>query len=429
MKRVVSFVLALLLPVLASGQDLPAKYLAALNETGAGLSQGLIFHAPFTDPATPLAIYKGTGPFTFARAHDATHTATFVHPVTGLVTVASADQLRIEADGALIEGARTNILTYSESLQTIGGGAWGISSAGTGTNPVVTGNNGVAPDGSSTAERIVFDKGAGTTAGDYSVFFHTEQSGLAVPHKVSMSVWLKSNTGASYDILFRDGYGGFSTVVTVTGSWTRFTGSSAAVSQTGAEFDLLLQGGASTSDNADILAWGAQVEIAASPSSYMGPTAAGTMSRNLDDLTIPQSGNIDPLVGTVMLQFNISAPDPTNEVAVILAGSGSTQILAVDKNLGMYTLDAASHSKYNSIPTYLTNHLAAVRWGGASMSNVLDGATIATGTFGTGIVTGADLYVGDYGAIRGLIPAFGHIKNLRIWNRKMSDAELQGMTR
>lgn len=61
--------------------------------------RGLTFHVPFDDPAASLKTIRGAGAFTFTRAHDATHTATYVHPGTGLVTTASADQLRVEADG------------------------------------------------------------------------------------------------------------------------------------------------------------------------------------------------------------------------------------------------------------------------------------------------------------------------------------------
>ena len=64
--------------------------------------RGLTFYAPFDDPASPLRLLRGTGTLTFTRAT----TATYVHPGTGLVTVASAGQLRIETRGAFFEAAR-----------------------------------------------------------------------------------------------------------------------------------------------------------------------------------------------------------------------------------------------------------------------------------------------------------------------------------
>ena len=152
MKRTVSVLLALLLPVLAFGQDLPAKYLAALTNSevpgGSGIYRGLTFHAPFTDPAAPLTVYKGSA-LTFTRAT----TATYVHPTTGLITTATAGQLRIEASGALIEGARTNIVPYSEDWSNA---VWDIYA---GAAFVITVDNTIAPDGTLTADRLTSTTG------------------------------------------------------------------------------------------------------------------------------------------------------------------------------------------------------------------------------------------------------------------------------
>src|SRR3990172_1403295 len=77
-------------------------------------TNALPFYAPFTDPANPLRLIKGTGSLSFTRAT----TATYVHPTMGLITSAASGQLRIESNGALIEGQRTNLALQSEAFGT-----------------------------------------------------------------------------------------------------------------------------------------------------------------------------------------------------------------------------------------------------------------------------------------------------------------------
>jgi len=84
---------------------------------GGGSSGGFVlpdptFWAPLNDVNAPLKLYRGTGPVSSTR----TTSATYVHPVTGLVTTATDNQLRIEGYGALFEGQRTNFLLWSRAL-------------------------------------------------------------------------------------------------------------------------------------------------------------------------------------------------------------------------------------------------------------------------------------------------------------------------
>lgn len=307
MKRAVFLLVALLLPAIALGQDLPAKYIAALNEGGAGLSRGLTFHAPFTDPANPLKVYVGTAP-TFARAHDATHTATYVHPTTGLVTVASADQLRIEAAGALVEGARANLTKYSEELSN---SFWTV---GTGCSVAVSAD--VDPFGG-TGAFVVTDN----DAANYASIYNTGANIITVPADSTVytaSVFIKKTVGATvfpgfgFSIVGGTNTHAHATLNTNTGVVTPRTGLAATsygsvsvgyywrayatkanigtadlnIFIYPAVAEVATPGTWSDAPVGSVVAFGLMVEAGGTMSSYV-PTVATTMTRNADALTFP----------------------------------------------------------------------------------------------------------------------------------------------
>src|SRR6056297_2388196 len=73
----------------------------------------------------------------------------------------SGNATMVDSDG-LLKWAPHNLLTYSEDFTNA---AWAKVNAGVGSLPVVTANAGIAPDGTSTADRVQFDLNGGTTSG------------------------------------------------------------------------------------------------------------------------------------------------------------------------------------------------------------------------------------------------------------------------
>jgi hypothetical protein len=55
---------------------------------------------------------------------------------------------------------KENLYAASQDLSD---SAWTLSASGTGSNPIVTPNNAIAPDGTMTASQVEFDSGSGTT--------------------------------------------------------------------------------------------------------------------------------------------------------------------------------------------------------------------------------------------------------------------------
>lgn len=166
-----------------------------------------------------------------------------------------------------------NTITYSEVFAN-----WGKAGFGTGLAPVVTESSAPAPDGTPTAARVVFDKGAGTTS--------TDRSDLAVLGGVTVTgqptaakLWLRSATGASYTMRLDfngtgSNVGGFPSLITVTAQWQAFEIRLSSAVDTARAMRLRLRGSLGTSDYADVYVAFGQQEVGASCGPYLKTTTA-----------------------------------------------------------------------------------------------------------------------------------------------------------
>ena len=138
-------------------------------------------------------------------------------------------------------GARRvqNLVTTSSQAFSTG---WTKTNGGTGSACTITDNFATAPDGTLTASRLQFDRGAGTTSTDISSIKQTLSS------TCKQTWYLKTNDG-SKKTLCASGNS-----VVVTGTWQRLNTVSDNVIQ------MALRGDIGSSATADILAWGAMAE-------------------------------------------------------------------------------------------------------------------------------------------------------------------------
>lgn len=175
----------------------------------------------------------------------------------------------------LLEGQRESLIAYSSQVDNA---AWSKTSAGAGSNPVVTANQGSAPDGSSGADKVVF---AAPASGDQS--FLGSQSFTTAAATYAGSWWVKAFAAADVGktLLFRHVGGSTYTPVTLTAEWQRL--SSIEVSTSGSRTqDLGLRpshGGSSGTVTA--LVWHGQCELGAHASSEI-PTGAAAVIRSGD---------------------------------------------------------------------------------------------------------------------------------------------------
>jgi hypothetical protein len=231
----------------------------------------------------------------------------------------------------LVEPAATNLVLRSEEFDDA---VWAKVQVGSALAPVVTANAGVAPNGTTTADRVVFNT-VGTAIGDRSII---RQSITSVDAKIG-TIYMKSNTGSNQTIGFHDGV--FTNLVTLTNQWQRFQVNIGTANV----FFGLESRGTSTPGVRDILIWGAQLETGSVATSYI-PTVAATATRNADVISkTGVSGFIGQAFGTLYAEVDVrntaslkrllylSDGTTNNEIRITLSAANSGDVqLAVRLN-------------------------------------------------------------------------------------------------
>jgi len=246
--------------------------------------------------------------------------------------------------GALIEEARTNLLTYSSEFDNV---IW------TKTNVTVTADATTAPDGTLTADKIVADTFSGA-------HFLYQPVTVTVGDVGVMALWCKKS---EYNFVQLFSGAGMSTL-----TWVNFDLANGTVGNSGADASGSIYGGQNgwylcvatytktsatttayfeacplatdstsrattyTGDGTSgIYIWGAQYEIASAASSYI-PTTTAAVTRNADVLSYPTANwYADGQAGTFAATYSIKADGYDNEGNKrILGGSTGDAIISFD---------------------------------------------------------------------------------------------------
>lgn len=274
----------------------------------------------------------------------------------GLIEEVAINVPRIDYTGGgcgklLLEPQRTNFVLYSEEFDNA---YWVKNANGVGVVPVVTANQGIAPDGSNTAERVVFDNTGQSTSNDFSLVEKNLGSGLSAD--ISISVWVKSNDANNYNLYFGRTTQK-ATIIEANQEWQRYKFS---YNDAFAILSIGLRGTTGSDDTADILVWGAQLEEGSYATSYI-PTVAAAVTRNADAVSKTGiSSLIGQTEGTIFLYFDIlshtrvvgnvlaSISDSTvdNRITIFLNTIGDLRIILVAN--GITELDESITSPFGN---------------------------------------------------------------------------------
>lgn len=181
--------------------------------------------------------------------------------------------------GVLLENAKTNSALRSEEFDSAL--VWVPSNSG-GTGVTVTANAAVAPDGTTTADRIQI-------AARSSGWALLQQAGVGGAGAASASVFARGNgqSGVFHLTIDNTGPGGTCVVCTyVTGSWTRCVAENllrAATWTLSVGIDPNDCGGGSFAAQ-DFFIWGGQGEVGAYATSYI-PTTSAAVARSSERMT------------------------------------------------------------------------------------------------------------------------------------------------
>jgi len=229
--------------------------------------------------------------------------AVYNDPINGVVTPSTSLFNNNIVDKQLYLQGGNNLGLYSQDYSQA---SWTKNSA------TITTAYATAPDGTSTANRVVFTAGA-TSSTQIQQTYTATLSGLTL----TVSAWVKSNTGASQTFQLKLTQAGvadhYSADQTATTSWQRFTYTfTFAAGGTGA-----IIGVANGSDSLakDLQVWGIQLELGSVASSYTPTTSAIVTTTN--NISVP-SGSI-----------TTSADSTFNTVKVGLGGGSVSTNMAV----------------------------------------------------------------------------------------------------
>ena len=173
---------------------------------------------------------------------------------------------RVNSAG-LIEEVPYNLLQYSEQFDNA---YWLKNLGGVASAPVVTPNVETAPDGTTTADRVVFNLNGGTLTADLSQLSSPNFTSISITR--TQSVYIKTTDGTTKVFSFVSPTGTL-TAITVTSVYQRFTFTSTGVNSN--TIRLRLRGSASgegTSTSASIAIWGAQYVEGTSAKEYFPTT-------------------------------------------------------------------------------------------------------------------------------------------------------------
>ena len=371
----------------------------------------------------------------------------------GALTSFASGELRRTDKGVLIEGARTNLCLQS---QTFDNASWTKSRA------TVTADAAVAPDGTTTADKLVEDSSATTT--------HRTQQGVtkaASAIQYTASVYVKAaertfaqltltdateDDGAQVFINLSDGTlstpaarvgagGGFTsisaTTATLANGWYRV--SLTATTDSDTTVRLWVHTATSLSNNSytgdgtsGIYLWGAQLEAASFPSSYI-PTTTASATRAADVLTVPVSGLDYPLSLFAETDLvTLAGGSVSQSYFEIDDSSGNNRALLYGTNGGSQAsrMYCATANVNQALPTVGALTTGVRKTAGRCSLNsfqVAGNGTLATeDTSGTVPATPNRLVFGKESGTG--TELFGYLRRAAIFSRALTDAELQSVT-
>lgn len=401
-----------------------------------GAGQNLVVWAdtnPSTATATIHSVKEITGttgmPTDYTRNHGGLYPPRFDY-----------DPVTLAPRGLLIEEQRTNLLTRSEEFEN---GIWSKASA------TITANAAVSPDGTANAGKLVE---AAANAAHYAL----QDIGSAIPDNTTFTaaVYVKAagRTEARLEGRRKDGLFwsanfdlsagtlaassnvvGTPTIEPVGDGWFRISASatSSAGVSTLTFVVMLRSGGALTylgDGTSGIYVWGAQLEAGAFPTSYI-PTAASQVTRAADVAVITGANFsrwYNQSEGTFVAEFDcsgsssaLSADDATNNNFIRVGRLNTTGRLRVFSG-GAEQADAQ--------PANGAGWSGSVKVAGAFKANDFaasaSGGTVTTDAAGS-VPAITQLRIGTSG---GGDPINGHVRRIRFYPTRLSNAQLQALT-
>jgi hypothetical protein len=323
------------------------------------------------------------------------------------------DHLTGKCKGVYIEDSSTNLLKYSEDFsQTV----WVKSANGSGVAPVITSNFDIAPDGTKTATKVVFDQVKNDGSDDYSILFQAVSGSAG---KYSGSIYVKAYDTPCYITI---DCGGAKEHVYVPSEWTRISITSDLTTLIRLMIGLREN---PYNNKATILIWGGQLEYKYYPTSYIRTTSAG-VSRAIDSLTLPMGPVKD---ANVVREYSVNLVSSVDYITygINRGGYGIDELYRFIRRVGYSTKYV---SRYSGAEIY---SYQACTTGEVKITHVVEpeiqkmyindqfenSANSLSSTIGTPSV----IHIGK--GANGAEPIGGYVRKFQIFNYALTEAEVK----
>lgn len=167
-----------------------------------------------------------------------------------------------------------------------------------------------------------------------------------------------------------------------------------------------------------------QLEALPFASSYI-PTNGAAVTRAADIVTIPWAMNVNPATVTVALNYDLMGVGQSSQRLIEYAAPAVPRYLMQVTPAGSFESYCGASPLTVSNPTIGPGSIAVASTSPTRHALRLTGESIATAT-PTG-PAGATSNVTIGAAAGGTAPMFGHVRNLRIWHRTLTDDQLKAV--
>lgn len=343
--------------------------------------------------------------------------------------------------GVLIEPAATNLLLRSQELDNA---SW------TKTSSTITANAGVAPDGTTTADKFIPTTSVGSalqaitygasTAVTYSIFakaaentkfiMYLNETGATANRYQATFDLSAGSVGAT--VLNGTYTNGSASIQPMINGWYRCTISATTGSSSAGQARIITVSGQTADGVAGILLWGTQLETGSVATSYI-PTGASTATRNADSVSIATSlFPLNAAQGTLYTEASIARVATAaatiaslgngtadERIALVVDSDNSPASIIVDGGTTQAAIDDGSN------PAASTVRRQAIAYQANDVAHTYNGGTVGTDTAAT-LPTVTSFYLGRASA--GGSEINGHIRRAAYISRRMTNTELQTIT-
>lgn len=351
--------------------------------------------------------------------------------------------------GLLIEEQRTNLLTYSEDFTNA---AW------TAAELTVSGNSAVAPDGTTTADKLVesaatalhvlyrnpsYTSGLTYTATVFAkaaerTQVHVQVGGISAFGALTWAVF-----DLSTQTVVNDSNSPTTSIANIGNGWFRLSVTKTATATGSPQLQIgPAVGGTATyagNGTSGVFVWGAQLEAGAFPTSYI-PTTTTALTRNADVASMTGtnfSSWYNASEGTFYAQYSIQATAGVDRRILVVEGSGGQNVNGIIMFVSNSAQKAASFNNFvsssnigriDSVAAFSANTTYKGAFAITSSDRALsvNGATAVTSTSAFSIPSMTNLAIGQDGV--GNTNINGHIQRISFYSQRLPNATLQALT-